>query len=247
MKVPEQRLEDLLRQAPKSTRDLFRLLTEGLGWPTPGDLEPDQILWDWAPEELHLDPEKLAKLQSVQQIPPLVHGQKFGVFLLNFAGDHLPIGAIRRLVSKLARKANAKSNPAGHAVWDLDDLLFFCQTSGRKASLHVVALRDIDGRRVLRTLSWDTDTTTTRMSLLAERAVPDLRWQSTGPAITRVRSSTRTPASGPRTDRSGAGAQRRGSAGPIASRATTGVAASARPWGWAAHCAAGRRAEAEAL
>lgn len=182
MSSAEEQLEALIRRAPESTDDLIRLLTEGLGWPAASELTTEDM-FAWTPEEFHLDPTKLATLRSVQQIPPLVEHQSFGVFLLQFEGDRLPIGAIRRLVSKLARRKKASANPATHPVWDLDDLLFFCQSSGAVHAMHVVALRDVGGKRVVRTISWSSDTTPTRMDLLVQRAVPDLRWANGGPAI----------------------------------------------------------------
>lgn len=183
MSVQEKRLEALLRKAPTSLESLFELLHEGLGWPELGEPKPEEVLHDWTPEEFHLDPAKLASLTSVRQIPPLVTGQKFGVFVLDFEGDRLPIGAIRRLVGKLARKHRASANAASHPVWDLEDLLFFCQTSGAEKVLHIVAMREQDGKRLVRTVSWSSDLTQARMDLLVTRAVPDLHWSTTGPSI----------------------------------------------------------------
>lgn len=178
MTVDDSRLRALLKAAPRSTSDLFSLLYEGFDWPIyDTTLEADDILIDWTPEELHLDPEHVARLTGISQIPPLTAKQKFGAFYLHFEGGQLPIGAVRRLVQRLVTSKRGKGG-GKLPTWQLSDLLFFCHANGSQPVLHVVNFQEKNGKRVLRVLSWNDRPTDTRISLLARRALDELLWTS---------------------------------------------------------------------
>lgn len=184
MTANEQRLRQLLKSAPRSTDDLLTLLLDGLDWPIPDGLTWDDLQLEWEPEELHLDPEKVAKLKHISQIPQLKKDQAFGVWVLEFDGGRLPVGAIRRLVQRLVKNERARKGSGTHAQWDLPDLLFFCLSEGNEHLLHVVNFREKDGKRVLNVLSWSNEPTSARLDLLVRRGVPDLFWESPdGPKI----------------------------------------------------------------
>ncbi|MGF0256071.1 type ISP restriction/modification enzyme [Rhodococcus erythropolis] len=184
MSVIDDRLRKLLHVAPKSADHLLELLRNGLDWPIPGDLSWGDIQLEWEPEELHLDPAKVAKLKQISQIPPLTKDQKFGVFLLDFEGGRLPVGAIRRLVQRLVKNERARKGSGTHAQWSLNDLLFFCLSEGQDRRLHVVNFREKDGKRVLRVLSWNDQLTSARLDLLIRRGAPDIAWSpANGPNI----------------------------------------------------------------
>lgn len=184
MTANEQRLRQLLKSAPRSTDDLLTLLLDGLDWPIPDGLTWDDLQLEWEPEELHLDPEKVAKLKHISQIPQLKKDQAFGVWVLEFDGGRLPVGAIRRLVQRLVKNERARKGTGTHAQWDLPDLLFFCLSEGNERLLHVVNFREKDGKRLLNVLSWSNEPTSARLDLLVRRGVPDLIWESPdGPKI----------------------------------------------------------------
>lgn len=184
MSINEQRIRKLLQAAPKSADHLLDLLLNGLDWPIPSGLSWGDIQLDWEPEELHLDPKKVAKLKQISQIPPLTKNQDFGVFVLDFEGGRLPVGAIRRLVQRLVKNERARSGSGTHAQWSLNDLLFFCLSEGEERLLHIVNFREKDGKRVLRVMSWSDQLTRTRLDLLVRRGVPDLFWSPVdGPKI----------------------------------------------------------------
>ena len=163
----------LITRAPHSLEDLLDLLVSGLGWPLPGHLETLPTL-EWTPEELHLDSANLGTLTSIQQIPRLQAEQPFGVFVLRFTGGKLPIGALRRVVAQLVRKQRARHT--AHQQWDLGDLIFFCHTDDGRGTVHVVALREEDGKQSIKTISWTSEPTPTRLDLLSKHALPDLAW-----------------------------------------------------------------------
>jgi hypothetical protein len=178
MTVNDARMRELIKAAPHSLNDFLSLLYEGLNWPLfDSVLEPEDLLLDWTPEELHLDPSQVARLASISQIPKLTANQRFGAFHLRFEGGQLPIGAIRRLVQRLVTSKRGKSG-GKLPTWQLDDLLFFCISDGADSAVHVVNFREQDGKRVLRVLSWNDSPTETRMSLLVQRSMSELRWAS---------------------------------------------------------------------
>lgn len=180
MTTTEDRLRRLLKAAPQSTEHLLTLLLDGLDWPISEGLTWDDLQLEWEPEELHLDPEKVAKLKHISQVPKLQKDQAFGVWVLEFDGGRLPVGAIRRLVQRLVKNERARKGSGTHAQWALPDLLFFCLSAGQEHFLHVVNFRDQSGKRVLNVLSWSNEPTATRLDLLMRRGVPDLLWGSSG-------------------------------------------------------------------
>ncbi|MBH0081958.1 type ISP restriction/modification enzyme [Salinibacterium sp. SWN167] len=176
MTVNDARMRVLIKSAPQSLSDFISLLDEGLDWPIyDTELEPEELLLDWSPEELHLDPAQVARLVGISQIPPLTSKQKFGAFYLRFEGGQLPIGAIRRLVQRLVTSKRGRGSGKAPS-WDLDDLIFFCSSGGANKALHVVNFHEEDGVRVLRVLSWSDNPTETRLKLLMQRALAELRW-----------------------------------------------------------------------
>jgi type I restriction-modification system DNA methylase subunit len=184
MTSTEDRLRQLLKAAPKSTNHLLALLLDGLDWPIPDGLTWDDLQLEWDPQELYLDPEKVAKLRQISQIPRLRKDQTFGVWVLEFDGGRLPVGAIRRLVQRLVKNERARKDSGTHAQWALPELLFFCLSKGPEQLLHVVNFRESDNKRVLNVLSWSNEPTAARLNLLLRRGVPDLFWASpNGPRI----------------------------------------------------------------
>jgi hypothetical protein len=172
--------EKLVRNAPKSPEKLLELLFDGLDWPRPADMEIEDIpLLDWAPDELHLDPNAIARLEKIQQLPRLTEGQPFGVFILTFDGGRLPVGAVRRLVNRLVKKKRAQTKSA-KSLWDLEDLIFFCQSRNGVSTLHIVAFQDNGNRPVLKVITWDTAATDNRVQLIANQSLPELRWPDDG-------------------------------------------------------------------
>jgi len=168
----------LVRQAPESNAKLLKLLRNGLGWPIPSGIEELPLL-DFSPEELHLDPNKVARLTKIQQLPKLVDDQTFAAFVLSFKGGSLPQGAIRRLVARLVKKRRtSRSSPAG--FWNMADIIFFCVADEGNPRLHIVSFREIDEKTVIKVISWSNTSTENRISLLATRELPDLIWGELG-------------------------------------------------------------------
>jgi hypothetical protein len=68
----DSKLRQLIKAAPTSFPALLSLLSDGLGWPLyDTNVVPEDVLLDWSPEELHLDPDQVARLVGISQIPQL--------------------------------------------------------------------------------------------------------------------------------------------------------------------------------
>ena len=154
------------------------LLKDGLDWPFPDNFEPEDVpLLEWKPSEIGLDEASIPRLKRIEQIPKLTDKQPFGVFILDFEKGRLPIGAIRRLVNRLVHKKRATKSP-GHALWNLSDLIFFCQSHEKVSTVHVVAFRDTGSVPVMKVISWDTEDSEVKIQLTVE-SLRKLQWPTT--------------------------------------------------------------------
>lgn len=154
------------------------LLKDGLDWPFPDNFEPENVpLLEWKPSEIGLDESAIPRLKRIEQIPKLTDKQPFGVFILDFEKGRLPIGAIRRLVNRLVHKKRATKSP-GHALWNLSDLIFFCQSHEKVSTVHVVAFRDTGSVPVMKVISWDTEDSEVKIQLTVE-SLRKLQWPTT--------------------------------------------------------------------
>lgn len=83
----------------------------------------DDITYGFDAADIGLKEEAFAKILSLRQLPPLVNGQKWGIFCVEFDSARFEVSALRKVLSGLIPK---RRNSADHAVWDQKDLLFIC-------------------------------------------------------------------------------------------------------------------------
>ncbi len=112
----------------RSIGTLNRLITyfaEVLSWDIDMDdfYDVEDISYDFEAEDLGLKEEAFARIKSLRQLQPLVDGQKWGIFSIEFDSKRFEVTALRKVLSGLIPK---KRNSADHAVWDQKDLLFIC-------------------------------------------------------------------------------------------------------------------------
>ena len=166
-----------LRQALTSERALVDLLFGTLDWPLSGGIDDaSQIpLLGWLPEELNLDPNQIAKLQNIKQLPKLSADQPFGIFFLSFSGGRLPLGAIKRVLGKLVKRQRSVSNQ-NLPTWEQQHLMFFCHIDGDSPAVHVVSFREESGKSVAKAISWDSTSTDERLGWIFANELSHLRW-----------------------------------------------------------------------
>ncbi|MBI3732445.1 MAG: N-6 DNA methylase [Chloroflexi bacterium] len=115
----------------------------------------NDLTFDYSPEELGLDEEAAVKIREIKQIRPLVDGQPWGIFWIDFEPKRLPVVAMRRILGALVRKK--RGGQAHRAVWDLQDLMFISATGeGSQRGISFAHFRETAGEQPqLRTFSWD--------------------------------------------------------------------------------------------
>lgn len=109
----------------KTMTDLIGYFSQNLHWNIDVDDFDDieDISYDFEAEDIGLKEEAFAKISSLRQLQPLVDGQRWGIFCVEFDSDKFEVTALRKILSGLVPK---RRNSAGHAVWDQKDLMFIC-------------------------------------------------------------------------------------------------------------------------
>lgn len=83
----------------------------------------EDITYDFDASDIGLKEEAFAKISALRQLPPLVDGQRWGIFSVEFDSKRFEVTALRKILSGLIPK---RRNAADHAVWAQQDLLFLC-------------------------------------------------------------------------------------------------------------------------
>lgn len=156
---------------------LVTYLHDELGWPVDVDDWEDAI-YDWQPQELNLKPEHAVAIKSIKQLRPLVTGQPWGIFFVDFDKGKLPIVVLRRMLNGLAIKSRAQGG--GHQTWLARDLLFvssYGEAQSREITLaHFTDESELGDLPTLRVLGWDEADTALELSYVARTLKEKLRW-----------------------------------------------------------------------
>jgi hypothetical protein len=165
----------LVRDATSSPVKMLELLKRGLDWPFPSEMDVEAIpLPEYHPEELGLNPERVPRSGTIRQIPKCVDGQTFGAFLLEFEGGRLPRMDLREWLNKLIVSKRRHRDIGGD--WSCDDIFFLCVSREDDPHAHIVSFVEIDGRAVLRSISWSRGDTEARIRRLVQEELPKLAW-----------------------------------------------------------------------
>ena len=148
--MPTNNLRDI-----RAFPDLVRYLEDELDWPLQ-EYGFDELTFEYTPAELGLKEEDAAHIKAINQLRPLVSGQPWGIFFVEFENKKLPVVVLRRILSHLVIKKRASANKASAPAWHAEDLLFvtafgeggadnreiafahFHQTPGDLPTLHVL-------------------------------------------------------------------------------------------------------------
>lgn len=102
---------------------LIIYLRDELNWPIEAD-NFDDVTYDYNPEELGLDEKSAVKIKEIKQLRPLISGQPWGIFFINFEPRNLPVVVLRRILRSLVIKKRASAKSGDRKTWYLNDLLF---------------------------------------------------------------------------------------------------------------------------
>ena len=111
----------------RDVRDLETLLkycSIKLNWPIEEDWFEDinDLVYDFSASDLGIKDEEFARISSLRQLRPLVDGQPWGIFAVDFSGERLEISVLRRIIRSLVpSRRNIEFK-----TWNYDKLLFLC-------------------------------------------------------------------------------------------------------------------------
>jgi len=101
----------------KTFPDLARCLEEELDWPL-AEYGFDERTFESSPAELGLRDEDTARVKAIYQLRPIVHGQPWGIFFIEFDHKRMSVVVLRRILSHLVLKKRASANRAQAAAWE---------------------------------------------------------------------------------------------------------------------------------
>ena len=167
--------------AIRSFPSLVKYLRDEMGWPIGADSFED-LTFDYAPEELGIDPKNAAKIEEIKRLRPLASGQPWGIFFVKFEPKRLPVVALRRILSQVVLKKRATAKAAELAAWKADDLLFisnYGEGEARHISFaHFSMAEGGTDLPTLKVLGWDNLDTQLHLGDVADRLKRDLSWPS---------------------------------------------------------------------
>lgn len=121
-----------------------------------------------------------AKIQEIKRLRPLAPSQPWGIFFVKFEPKHLPVIALRRILSQVALKKRASANKSERQAWAADDLLFvsnFGEGEGRQISFaHFSAPKESSDLPTLKVLGWDNLDTALHLDDVAGKLTSELAW-----------------------------------------------------------------------
>lgn len=115
-------------RAVKDFPSLVRYLNDELGWEFETD-DVDELTFEYEPEELGLDSRNAPNILEIKQLRPLVGGQPWGIFYINFDTKHVHVGALRAVLRGLVKRKRASANKSDRAAWEQENLLFICASN----------------------------------------------------------------------------------------------------------------------
>ncbi len=158
---------------------LIKYLKDELDWPITTD-DVDELMFEYKPEELGIDPKNEVKINKIRQLRPLVTNQPWGIFFIEFEPKRLPVVALRRILRGLVIRKRRSTEKPQQATWQLHDLLFissYGESEQRSLSFaHFSEDPETGDLPVLRVLGWDDRDTLLHLGHAHETLEQKLQW-----------------------------------------------------------------------
>ncbi len=159
------------------TENLIEFLNGELNWPIDTD-SLEYWTYEWTPQELGINPDFEFEV-SIQQLKPVVSGQPWGLFFLQFEGlRSLPVTFIRKILRALVHKKRASADAAERMTWDVQDLMFINSLTldGKQIQSFAHFSEREKGLHQLKTFSWDDKESEEYFERIKERNLSKLQW-----------------------------------------------------------------------
>ena len=165
----------------KNFPQLLKYLRDELLWPIE-TTDVEELTFEYAPADFAaLAPDHHVQIEKILQLRPLVTGQPWGVFYVQFKKARLPVVVLRELLASLVFKKRQSANKTERPAWECHDLLFissygedadhrhlnFAHFSDQPNGHHLPALRVLD---------WDDGDTDRALSRLDSTLQTKLHW-----------------------------------------------------------------------
>jgi hypothetical protein len=157
---------------------LVDYLRDELDWPIEETVQVDQLTFEYTPDELGLDANSAVKIREIRQLRPLISGQPWGIFWIDFEPKRLPITIMRRILNALVTKQRSRN--AYQATWLMDDLLFISAVGDEKDDSREITFahfhQESGDLPTLRVLGWDGADTALKIDYIAKTLKEKLLW-----------------------------------------------------------------------
>jgi SOS-response transcriptional repressor LexA len=158
---------------------LIAYLRDEMGWPI-DRIEIDDLMFEYTPEELGIDPKNAAKIEEIKRLRPLSAKQPWGIFFVKFEPKRLPVVALRRILGQVVLKKRTSSKAAERAKWDAGDLLFisnYGEGGSRQISFaHFSQSEKKHDLPTLKVLDWNELDTESHLDDIALHLTQHLSW-----------------------------------------------------------------------
>ena len=116
------------------TPSLLKFLRDELRWPLPDTVSVEDVTFEWSPDELKLHEKTQSRLKDgiVRQLQPMVTGQPWGIFIVEFNDVNVYKTKLREILRGLVPRRKRDSKLPS---WKHEDILFICTTTDRHFTL----------------------------------------------------------------------------------------------------------------
>ncbi|MFA5263152.1 MAG: hypothetical protein WC378_04955 [Opitutaceae bacterium] len=165
----------------KNFRQLLVYLRNELLWPIETD-NVEELSFEYAASDFSsLAPEHHVQIEKILQLRPLVTGQPWGIFYVEFKKKRLPVVVLRELLASLVFKKRASANKSERPAWECHDLLFISSYGEDETERHLNFAHFSDTPNgahlpALRVLDWDSDDTERSLNHLNSTLHEKLHW-----------------------------------------------------------------------
>lgn len=173
---------------------LKTFLSEQMDWPV-GDLEIEDLTFDYEPSEIGLKPKHAAKIKVIKRLRSLAVDQPWGIFFIEFEKKNISVEVLRRILGHVAIKKRGTAGNGSQVTWASDDLLFisnYGDTNDRRISFAQFS-ESSNGKELakLRVLAWDSSDAALHLGEVARNLTTCLSWPENEKDLARWRARWR--------------------------------------------------------
>ena len=139
----------------KDFKSLAHFLAEELSWPIdPENVDVDDLVFEYQPEDIGLSDEFAAKVQAIKQIRPLDANQPWSIFWIDFENKKLPLTVLRRILNVFVTKK--RGNTRNIATKEMEDIMFVSgHGEDKNRAITFAHFKRLDDVETIREFYWD--------------------------------------------------------------------------------------------